>query len=262
MKNLKEIYNYREMIFSLVKRDLRGRYKGSVLGFLWTFINPLFQLLVYTLVFSIIMRSGIEKYYLFLFVALVPWIFFSSSLTGGASCIMMSQDMVKKIYFPREVLPIAYVTTSFVNMLLSFVVVLGVLIFTGYGVNTIAMLYMPVIMIVEYLLALGIAFLSSALTVYFRDLEYVLGIIAMAWQFLTPVMYSQEMVEEVLPPALLKLWNLNPTTPLINAYRDILYYKRAPKLGTLISVVALGVIVLLIGYATFRKLQRGFAEEL
>ncbi len=101
MNRFKEIFDYREMIFSLVRRELRGRYKGSALGFLWTFINPLLQLLVYTLVFSVIMRAGYDHYYIFLFVALVPWMFFSSSLTGGASCIWSSQDMVKKIYFPR-----------------------------------------------------------------------------------------------------------------------------------------------------------------
>ena len=116
MKALKEIYDYREMIHSLVRKELRGRYKGSALGFLWTFINPLLQLLVYTLVFSVIMRAGIDQYYIFLFVALVPWMFFSSALTGGASCVITSQDMVKKIYFPREVLPIAYVNSSFVNI--------------------------------------------------------------------------------------------------------------------------------------------------
>ena len=171
MKVFKEIFEYRQMIFSLVKKDLRGRYKGSVLGFMWTFLNPLLQLLVYTLVFSIIMRAGIEKYYMFLFVALVPWIFFSSSLTGGAGCVMASKDMVKKIYFPREVLPISYITTSFVNMLLSFVVIFAVMIVTRFGFNFVALLYLPLIMIVEYMLALGIALITSALTVYFRDVE-------------------------------------------------------------------------------------------
>jgi len=264
MKALKELYDYRQMIFSLVNKELRGRYKGSVLGFMWTFINPLLQLLVYTLVFSVIMRAGIDKYYLFLFVALVPWIFFSASLTGGANSVLASQDMVKKIYFPREVLPIAYVTSAFVNMLLTFIVVFAVLIFTGYGVNPAALLYMPVIMIVEYFLALGIAMLSSALTVYFRDLQYILGIIAMAWQFLTPVMYSQGMVEEQLQnhPALLRIWNLNPTTPIINAYRQILYYKQIPDISTLLAAVVLGITVCIIGYVAFRRLQRGFAEEL
>ena len=128
VKHLKELYDYREMIISLVKRDLRGRYKGSVLGFLWTFINPLLQLLVFTMVFKIIMRANYEQYYLFLFVALVPWMFFASSIQDGSTSILREKDMVKKIYFPREVMPIATVTSGFVNMLLTFLVIFAVLI--------------------------------------------------------------------------------------------------------------------------------------
>ena len=184
MNTLKELYAYREMIFSLVRRDLKGRYKGSALGFLWTFVNPLLQLGVYTLVFSVIMRNGIEDYYLFLFVALIPWIFFSTSVAGGASCIWAQQDMVKKIYFPREILPISFVTSQFVNMLLSLLVVLAVLIVSGKGLSFIAMLYLPIIMLVEYILALSMTMMFSALTVYLRDMDYLLGIITMAWQFL------------------------------------------------------------------------------
>ena len=258
METLKELYSYREMIFSLVRKELRGRYKGSVLGFLWTFINPLLQLLVYTLVFSVIMRMGIDRYYLFLFVALIPWLFFSASLTGGSGSILASKDMVKKIYFPREIMPIAYVTSAFVNMLLSFVVIFAVVLVSGMGVNPIALLYLPIIMLVEYVLALGIALLASSLTVYFRDLEYILGIIAMAWQFLTPVMYSSELVPENLLP----IWKLNPMTPVIEAYRQILYYKEVPHLDTLLNAGILGVFTLVVGYVVFRKLQKGFAEEL
>uniref|UniRef100_N2A6A6 ABC-2 type transporter transmembrane domain-containing protein n=1 Tax=Eubacterium plexicaudatum ASF492 TaxID=1235802 RepID=N2A6A6_9FIRM len=195
-ERIREIYAYREMIFSLVKRDLKGRYKGSALGFLWTFLNPLFQLMVYTMVFSVIMKSGIKDYYLFLFVALIPWIFFGTSLTGGASCILTQQDMVKKIYFPREVLPISYVTSQFINMLLSFLVIFTVLLFAGYSLNPPALLCLPVIMTVEYVLALGLTMVTSAVTVYLRDMEYILGIISMAWQFLTPVMYSLDQVPE------------------------------------------------------------------
>ena len=258
METLKELYSYREMIFSLVRKELRGRYKGSVLGFLWTFINPLLQLLVYTLVFSVIMRMGIDRYYLFLFVALIPWIFFSASLTGGSGSILASKDMVKKIYFPREIMPISYVTSAFVNMLLSFVVIFAVVLVSGMGVNPVALLYLPVIMLVEYVLALGIALLASALTVYFRDLEYILGIIAMAWQFLTPVMYSSDLV----PKKLLPIWKLNPMTPVIEAYRQILYYKEVPHLDTLLNASILGIVTLVVGYVVFRKLQKGFAEEL
>ena len=135
MKQLRELYEYREMIFSLVKKDLRGRYKGSVLGFLWTFINPLLQLVVFTLVFSVIMKAGYEQYYMFLFVALVPWMFFASSVQDGSTSILREKDMVKKIYFPREVLPIATVTSGFVNMLLTFIVIFAALLVSGRKVQ-------------------------------------------------------------------------------------------------------------------------------
>lgn len=254
----KELYEYREMICSLVKRDIRGRYKGSVLGFLWTFLNPLLQLVVYTLVFSVIMRSGINKYYIFLFVALIPWIFFSTSISGGASCIITQKEMVQKIYFPREVLPISHVTSQFVNMLYGFVVVLAVLIFTGYGVNCVALLYLPVIMSIEYILALGLVMIVSAVTVYLKDIQYVINIIMMLWQFLTPIMYSEKMV----PQQLLFVFRLNPMTSVIKAYRTILYYKAIPDITMLGSTLIIGIIFLVGGWAIFLHLKRRFAENL
>lgn len=219
MKRITEIYTYREMIFSLVKRDLKGRYKGSMLGFFWTFLNPLLQLAVYTMVFSTIMRSGVKDYYLFLFVTLIPWIFFSTSLSGGASCILAQQNMVKKIYFPREVLPISYVTSQFVNMLLSFIVIFAVLLLSGYALRIEAILCLPLVMTVEYVLALGFTMIMSAVTVYVRDMEYILGIFTMAWQFLTPVMYAIDQV----PQEVRWIFRINPMTYVITAYRDILY---------------------------------------
>lgn len=258
MKTIKEIYEYREMIFSLIKRDLRGRYKGSALGFLWTFLNPLFQLVVYTFVFSVVMRSGYDKYYLFLFVVLIPWIFFSTSVAGGASCIWSQKDLVNKIYFPREVLPIAHVTCQLVNMLLSFIVVFVVLLVTGHGVNWQAALYLPIIVAVEYLLALGLTMLVSAVTVFLRDVEYVLGIIIMAWQFLSPVMYGVDMV----PDELQGVFAMNPMTPIMTAYRDIFYYKQVPEVATLLRAVIFGIVVWIIGVLAFEKLKKHFSEEM
>lgn len=258
MKLINELYNYREMFFSLVRRDLKGRYKGSVLGFLWTFINPLLQLGVYTLVFSVIMRNGIKDYYLFLFVALIPWIFFSTCVSGGATCIMAQKEMVKKIYFPRQVLPLAFVTSQFVNMLLSFLVVIPILFIGGKGVNVLALMYLPLIMVIEYVLALGMAMLVSAITVYLRDTEYILGIITMAWQFLSPVIYSINQVPDEIRPIFL----MNPMTSILTAYRDILYYKQIPQITTLLNAVVLGVGLLLISLFVFEKLARHFAEEL
>lgn len=258
METIKELITYRQMIFRLVKRDLRGRYKGSVLGFFWTFLSPLLQLVVYSLVFSAIMRVGIENYYIFLFVGLVPWLFFSSCLTGGASCIWQQQDLVKKIYFPREVLPIAFVLSQFVNMLLTFIVIFIVLFISGQGVNPVALLFLPVIMLVELVLALGITMILSGLTVYFRDLEYIFSIVSMAWMYLTPVMYSVDMV----PPEYEHLFYLNPMTPIIIAYRDVLYYQQIPQLRTLLSGFSVGVIIFVAGWFVFSRMKRNFAEEL
>lgn len=258
MRLMKELWEYREMIISLVKRDLKSRYKGSVLGFFWMFLNPLLQLVVYTIVFSTIMRMGIDKFYLFLFVALVPWIFFSTCLSNGPGVIFSQQDMVKKIYFPREVLPVSYVTSQFINMLLSFLVIFAVLFCARYTPEPLAVLCLPVVMLVEYGLALGFTMIMSAVTVYLRDLEYVLSIVSMAWQFLTPVMYSIEQV----PDEVRWIFSINPMTYIIVAYRDILYYGKVPKLQTLLSAFLIGLVMLLIGWMVFQRLQRHFAEEL
>lgn len=171
---------------------------------------------------------------------------------------MAQQDMVKKIYFPREVLPVAYVTSQFINMLLSFIVIFAVLVCEKYPLYPIAVLSLPVIMLVEYILALGLTMIMSAVTVYLRDMEYILGIIAMAWQFLTPVMYTMEQVPEDVQ----WIFSMNPMTYIIIAYRDILYYGKMPKLQTLLSAAILGVFILIAGWFVFLRLQRHFAEEL
>ena len=235
MKTIRELYAYRQMIISTVKKELEAKYKGSVLGFLWTFINPLLQLIIYTIIFSIIMRAGIEKFYLYLFVGLIPWMFFSTSVAGGSVSIVSQENLIKKIYFPRQVLPISYILAAFVNMLLTFIVIFAVLLIDGWGINLAVLWYLPIIMIVELLLALGLGLLASALTVYFRDLEHILGIFMMAWMYLTPIMYTIEMV----PEELRRFINLNPMTPVTIAFRDVLYYGQVPQMSTLINATSM-----------------------
>lgn len=258
MRLISELWQYREMTASLVKRDLKSRYKGSVLGFFWMLLNPLLQLFVYTIVFSTIMKMGIDKFYLFLFAALVPWLFFSTCLTGGPGVIFSQQDMVKKIYFPREVLPLSYTISQFVNMLLSFVVIFAVIFISGVSVPLDAVIYLPLVMAVEFIFALGVTLIVSALNVYFRDIEHILGIVSMAWMYLTPILYPIDMV----PKQYKGMIYLNPMTSIISAYRDILYYGQAPKAGTLWAAAAFGAGVLALGQAVFGKLQKHFVEEL
>ena len=258
LASIRELYQYREMINSMVRRDLRGRYKGSMLGFLWTFINPLLQLLIYTLVFSSIMRMGIEHYEIFLFVTLIPWIFFANSLLGSIGSIVYNQNLVTKIYFPREVLPLSVVTSNFVNMLYCFVIVLVVVIFYDYNLNFYVWLALPFIAIMEYILTLGLALIISAVTVYIRDMEHILNIIVFGWQFLTPVMYPESLIPEKY--SFLFYWN--PMAPIIVSYRAILYYGRWPDVNLLAQAFIFCIILFCIGVYIFTKLKKNFAEEL
>ena len=210
------------------------------------------------MVFSYILKANIDRYYLYLFVALIPWIFFSSALTVGASSVVAQKDLIKKIYFPRMVIPISYVTSCFVNMLLCFIVIFAVILFTGAGLNPLALLTLPIVMAVEYVMALGIALIASAVTVYFRDLEHILGIISMMWMYMTPIMYDKSIV----PERLLPVFNLNPMTHVIECYRTVLYNKAVPDLSTLLFAAGLGAALLVVGCLVFNKLQRHFAEEL
>lgn len=257
-KSIKELYEYREMIFSLVHKELRGKYKGSVLGFLWSLLTPLFQLVVYTIVFGVFMPSGIDKFYIFLFVALVPWFFFNSCVTGGALSIVHQKNLVQKIYFPRLVLPVSMVISYFVNMLLCFIIVFLALLISGIGIKLGVIWYLPMIMLVEFIMGLGVALFFSAITVYFRDLEYILNIVTMAWMYMTPILYPVERLSEKLQPLLY----LNPMTSVVVAYRDVLYYQQAPQLQTLIYAVGFGLATFVAGYFIFQKLQKNFVEEL
>ena len=254
---LKELYNYREMVYNLVKKDLRGRYKGSVLGFLWTFINPLLQLAVYTMVFSTIMRVNVDKFYMYLFIALIPWIFFTTSVLSGTISIIQNKDLIKKIYFPRIIIPISTVLATFMNMIFSMAVVILALFISGIGISYYILL-LPVIMILEFFLVLGMVFLFSSLNVFFRDIEYILSIIMMIWFYMTPIVYTVEMIPEKYQT----LFYLNPMTNIVIFYRDILFYKRMPSFGFMGGVFLYSLAMIVIGFFVFQKLQKNFVEEL
>ncbi len=257
IRRIKEIYEYRDMVFSLVKRELRGRYQKSVLGMLWTFLNPFFQIIIYTFVFTVIFSSSIENYYIYLMTGIIPWNFFSEALGQGAGSVVSNAEMTKKIYFPREVLTIASVTAKFVNMMLAFIVVFIFLVFSKVGISW-HLLLLPVIMLEQYLVALGFTLFFSAVTVYLRDMEYIVNVLLMAWIWATPIMYSID----ILDPGVAKLLLINPMTPIIMSYHNLLYYHNVPTLLTILGLLAIGLCLLLIGEAVFVRLEGNFAEEL
>lgn len=258
IQRMKDVYEYRDMIFSLVKRELRGRYQKSVLGMLWTFLNPMCQILIYTLVFSVIFENNMENYYIYLTVGMVPWTFFSEALGQGTGSIVANADMTKKIYFPREALTIASVTAKFVNMLLSFVIVFSFLFISGVGVNPAVLLWLVPVMLAEYLVALGFTLFFSAITVYLRDMEYIVGVLLMAWIWATPIMYTLDGRSETV----ISLLKLNPMTNIALAYQNILYYKTMPDVMGVLGALFTGIILVIIGEVVFVRLEGNFAEEL
>lgn len=257
MNILKELYQYREFFKTSVKKDFRGKYKKSFLGVLWSFINPLLQLLIYSLVFPFILKNNISNYTIFLIVALIPWNFFATTITQSTTSIINNGGIIKKVYFPREILPISVVTSGAVNFIISTIIILAFVIFSGMGLSWYILLY-PFVLLVQYVLLLGISFIVSSITVYFRDLEHIIGIILLAAFYGTPIVYKLEQ----LPENLQIIMQLNPMTHIINGYRAIFYNQEMPNMKILGILLAISVVITIIGYFIFKKLQKGFAEQL
>ena len=257
LKQIKELYGYREMLKNLVSKELRARYKGSILGFLWTFFNPLLVLLVYSVVFSYIMRVQMDNYSVFLFVGLLPWNYLATSAQMGVSSIVAGGGLIKKTYFPREILPFSVVISNLVNYLLSLFILIPALLFVEIPLTP-ALVAFPVILLIQTFLVAGLTVLLAAANVYFRDLEHITGVIIMAWFFFTPIIYPLEMV----PDEAKVFFNLNPMLPLIEAYQDIFFYGRFPDWAGMGSFTIGAVIFFIISLVVFRRLQRNFAEKI
>lgn len=256
-QRIKEIYAYREMLKNLVSKELRARYKGSVLGFLWTFFNPLLMLIVYSFVFSYVMRSGIENYPMFLFVALLPWNYLSTSIMQGASSLVQNGSLIKKVYFPREVLPLSIVLANLVNYILSLLILIPALLLFKIRL-TWSLLAFPLVLMIETFFVISLTLLVSVGNVYFRDLEHITSVFMTAWFFLTPVAYSIETV----PPEAMRFFSLNPAAHIIEAYRDIFYEGIWPDWKNLLYVGLGCLILLFMSLLTFQRWQKNIAEEI
>ncbi len=257
MNIFQRLYQYREFLLTSIKKEIRGKYKKSFLGILWSFLNPLLMLLVYAIIFPIILKSPEKNYTMFLMVALIPWNFFTTVVTQGTSCILVNGNILKKVYFPREILPISTVTSGLVNFLISCVIIFVFLIFSGIGFSK-YLIFFPLLVLIEYILLLGIAFILSSVTVYLRDLEHLVGIAVMVLFYGTPIVYSLT----TIPASLKWIFMINPMAHIIQGYRDVLYYQTMPDLKGILMVGLIALILLFIGYQIFKKLQKRFAEEL
>ena len=251
----KELYQYRELLKTSVSKEIRGKYKGSFLGVLWSFVNPLLQTIIYSIVFSILLRSDMEHYTTFIVIGVLSWTWFTTSISGGTDCVLINGGIIKKVYFPREILPISIVTSGVINYMISCLIILIFLAFTGIGYSW-NILFLPLIMIVQYILQLGILFITSSINVYIRDAEYIVNFLVNMAFYATPILYSSSMFGQFAG-----ILRLNPMTTIIDSYRNIFYYQTAPNFYALALVFLASLLLLIIGYAIFKKLERGFAEE-
>lgn len=253
----KRLYQYRELLKTNIKKEVRGKYKNSFLGVLWSFLNPLLQIVVYALVFQLILKNPQENYAIFICCGLIPWTFFSSAVSRAAFTMVENGNILKKVYFPREILPISIVTSETVNFLISTIIILGFVIFGGVGISKYIIFY-PIVLLAQYLLLIAIAFIVSSISVYIRDLQHLIGVALQLLFYAAPIVYSPS----TIPQEFQWILTCNPMAYVINGYRDIFYYQTMPDIGSLMLLIGFSVVLCIIGYMIFNKLQKGFAEEL
>jgi len=271
--DLRELLRYRELVRNLVTRDLKARYKNSVLGFFWSLVNPLLMMIVFSIVFTYMMPNrSIAHFPVFILCALLPWNFFTSSVMGSVSSIVGNAHLIKKVYFPREVLPLSTVLANLVNFMLALIVLVAMLYIAGIGLTRWALL-LPVVILIQLVFTLGLAFVVSTLNVFYRDTGMIMDVLLLAWFFLTPVMYpidilpSQRTVFGLNLPVQRLTYILNPMASLIASYRSILYGSieggppGPPALDFFLRTVVTALLVLALGYWVFSRYRATFGEE-
>jgi lipopolysaccharide transport system permease protein len=268
LRRLRELWQYRELIRNLVVRDLKVRYRSSILGIVWSWLSPLLMMIVYTVVFTIL-RGGDEStphYPVLLLCGLLPWNFFQDSVIQATGSIIGNAHLVNKVYFPREVLPISITLSNLVNFLIALPIFFVLVIITGAPL-TWWVLLLPITMLIHVAFTLGLAFFLATLNVFFRDTQHILGVVILAAFFLTPVFYPIHAVPQestvlgiTLNP---QLWlrRLNPMASIIASYRDLLYRGAPTGVDFLLRTAATALVVLVLGYVIFLRYCPRFGEE-
>ncbi len=254
---LKEYVEHNELLLNLIAKELKLKYKNSMLGFLWSFINPFILMAVYTFIFGVVFKSrGIANYPIFLLVGLLPWNFLALSLSSSVASIIGNASLVKKVYFPREFLVISVVAANLVTFMLELVVLFAFLLLYGYRFYY----FIPVLMLaiaLESILVSGLCLFFASANVYFRDIQQLLSVILLLWFFATPIVYKLEMV----PSKLQFFLKLNPMTYIILLYREALFSNVAPSLMVTSLAFTSSVAIFVMGYTVFNRLSKSFAKE-
>jgi lipopolysaccharide transport system permease protein len=257
--HLLNFWRRRALLWHMTSRHLRGQYKQSVLGYAWAIVNPLSLIIILSFVFSTILRfsAGDIPYPLFLFVGLLPWIFFSGALASATDSVVNAASLVTKVYFPREVLPTAAVLTKLVDLGFGLMILAGLMLFYG-RVPEVTAVWLPVLFFVHLVFTIGLSYPLAAMNLFFHDVRFLVGVALTLWFYLTPVLYP---VEEV-PERYQWIYDINPNSLFINAYRRVLLHGDSPGLDRLLLGVLIALLTFIVGYYIFKKLERSFADRI
>ena len=254
---MKALYGYRNLIWTLAWGDFKQRYKNSILGYFWSLLEPLLMLAVLYVVFTNLMRVQVEYYQLFLLLGIIIWNFLSRATSMGLNAILGKPSMVQKIYFPREVLVIASCITA---LLMSIFESLVFVLFMAYFQVPLSanLIYVPLILVLLFVVSLGLALALAALNVFYRDVQFIWAVILQAGFFATPILYPID----IFPETLRELFLLNPMAHIIMTARDVIIYSTPAAAGSLLYAGVMAVISLVAGYVIFAHYEPRFAEEM
>lgn len=255
--SIKQLLRQRVLIENLVAREVKARYRGSLLGFLWSFLNPLLMILVYSVVFSVFLRFQVEHYAIFVFCGLLPWLWFSSSLAEGIPSIVTGGTLLTRVVFHAGVLPTVRVTANLVNFLLSLPLLGIFLVASGFPLGY-PLFAVPALVVLQYLFTLGLVFLLAALNVLYRDVQHLMGNILTLWFFLCPIIYPLDFI----PERFRGLLYLNPMGLVVKGYQDVFYHYRFPEPRALLVMAAFALGSFAIGFGVFDRYRHVFAEEI
>ena len=256
---IKRILEWRQLVLNLALRDLKAKYRQATGGFGWMLIRPLVQMLIFSFIFGVVFKVKIDKYPLFLLSGLFSWSFIHSSLDGAANSIINNANLIKKAYFPREIIPISVILGNLVNFLFSLLVLSLLSLLLKVQLSN-AIIWLPIVILTQIILTLGIAFLVSSLNTCFREVQFIMDTLILVWFYATPIVYSFDMVKMALPANLAKLYLLNPATGIILSYQNIFVYGSSPNLGLLLNSLLVSSVCFVIGFFIFRHYEGIFVD--
>jgi lipopolysaccharide transport system permease protein len=256
---LRILWQHRELVGSLTRRDIRSRYKQSVLGIVWALLQPLAMTIVFTIVMSKIAKMPTEGIPapIFIYVVMLPWTFFQGGLNGGSECLVSNFNLITKIYFPREVFPISSILGKTVDLGLGMLILIPMLIVYHIHVTWMVLLVVPLLLI-QVCLMLGVTFLLSSWNLFYRDIRHIMPLLVQVWMYMSPVIYGISQV----PKRYMGFYMLNPMASLMGSFRKVVLHGQAPNWHYLGIAAAVSIGFLIVGYRSFKRLEPAFAETI